>query len=212
MFKVTEVIQLIPVENAKKSFSKCVGACGSMKQQLLPRWTHSRPFRVITSDRTMKKGIMAENLQDLRNKVMDIFQIPCVSTLVLDEDGTGIDTEDFFQTLKDNTVLMVLENGQKWTPPKKQKTKGDPERHRKDVAKVTFDLYKNHPRDFIGCLNMQATFYGMEALRWTLFTLQTTGHVLVGTSCYIQHLMDEEEKADAKMALALPYFIKQLKH
>ncbi|TRY97703.1 hypothetical protein DNTS_004724, partial [Danionella cerebrum] len=97
---------------------RCVGACGSMKQQLLPRWTHSRPFRVITSDRTMKKGIMAENLQDLRNKVMDIFQILCVSTLVLDEDGTGIDTEDFFQTLKDNTVLMVLENGQKWTPPK----------------------------------------------------------------------------------------------
>lgn len=40
----------------------------------------------------------------------------CVSAVVLDEDGTGVDTEEFFQTLKDNTVLMVLRKGQKWTP------------------------------------------------------------------------------------------------
>ncbi|XDV36141.1 hypothetical protein PO909_005985 [Leuciscus waleckii] len=87
---------------------------------------------------------------------------------------------------------------------------------RKDVAKLTFDLYKNHPKDFIGCLNVQATLYGMysvsydlqcykakrmlrEALRWTLFTMQTTGHVLVGTSCYIQHLIDEDEKTEAQL-------------
>lgn len=46
----------------------------------------------------------------------DAFSVSCVSGLVLDEDGTGVDTEDFFQTLKDSTVLMVLEKGQKWTP------------------------------------------------------------------------------------------------
>lgn len=37
-------------------------------------------------------------------------------TLVLEEDGTMVDTEEFFQTLGDNTHLMVLEQGQKWTP------------------------------------------------------------------------------------------------
>lgn len=242
---------MIPMENAKKSLdvfstslSKCISACGSVTQQLLPRWPqHSRPFRVINSDRSIKKGIMADDLRDLRNKVMDMFHMHCVRALVLDEDGTGVDTEDFFQTLKDNTVLMVLGEGQKWAPQqkhlpgqkkveRKHTTKSDSgcvwKKTRKDVAKVTFDLYKNHPQDFIGCLNVQATLYGMysvsydlhcykakrmlrEALRWTLFTMQTTGHVLVGTSCYIQHLIDEEEKTEAQL-ISPACIIKQLKN
>ncbi|XP_056089588.1 cell death activator CIDE-3 isoform X2 [Rhinichthys klamathensis goyatoka] len=228
------------MDNAKKSLdvfstslSKCISICGSMTQQLLPRWTqHARPFRVIDSDRSIKKGIMASHLRDLRNKVMDAFHMHCVSALVLDEDGTGVDTEDFFQTLKDNTDLMVLGKGQKWAPQQKNTTKSDPgfgwTQMRKDVAKLTFDLYKNHPNDFIGSLNVQATLYGMysvsydlqcykakrmlrEALRWTLFTMQTTGHVLVGTSCYIQHLIDEDEKAEAQMVTPT-CVIKQLQH
>lgn len=48
---------------------------------------------------------------------MDGFHVACVSALVLDEDGTGVDTEDYFQTLKGNTGLVVLEKGQKWIPP-----------------------------------------------------------------------------------------------
>ncbi|XP_056314993.1 cell death activator CIDE-3 isoform X1 [Danio aesculapii] len=239
------------MENAKKSvdvlstsLSKCISACGSVTHQILPRWTqHSRPFRVINSDRSIKKGIMADDLEDLHHKVMDVFHINCISALVLDEDGTGIDTQDFFQTLKDNTVLMVLGKGQKWAPQmrhlpgqknveRKRMTKKEPDcnwtQPRKDVAKLTFDLYKKHPKDFIGCLNVQATLYGMysvsyvlhcykakrmlrEALKWTLFTVQTTGHVLVGTSCYIQHLIDEEEKTETEM-ITPAYIIKQLKH
>lgn len=50
------------------------------------------------------------------SQVSDSFSVPCVDALVLDEDGTGVDTDDFFQTLPDNTVLMVLENGHRWTP------------------------------------------------------------------------------------------------
>lgn len=49
---------------------RCISACGSMTQQFLPRWPqHSRPFRVINSDRSIKKGIMAYDLKDLQNKV-----------------------------------------------------------------------------------------------------------------------------------------------
>ncbi|KAI2663415.1 Cell death activator CIDE-3 [Labeo rohita] len=240
------------MENAKKSLdvfstslSKCISACGSVTQQLLPRWPqHSRPFRVVNSDHSVKKGIMVNNLEDLRNK-----------------DGTGVDTEDFFQTLKENTVIMVLGEGQKWAPqqrhlpgqkkveraasqscdlcmflgnqcmlfririkaftlnfsyteltPEKHTTKSDPgcswKKPRKDVAKLTFDLYKNHPQDFIGCLNVQAT---LEVLKWTLFTMQTTGHILVGTSCYIQHLIDEDEKTEAQL-ISPACFIKELQH
>lgn len=52
----------------------------------------------------------------LLSQVSDSLSVPCVSDLVLDEDGTGVDTEEFFQTLPENSALMVLEKGQKWTP------------------------------------------------------------------------------------------------
>lgn len=52
----------------------------------------------------------------LVSQVSDSLSVPCVSALVLDEDGTGVDTEEFFQTLPENAVLMVLEKAQKWTP------------------------------------------------------------------------------------------------
>lgn len=52
----------------------------------------------------------------VRSQVGESLSVLCVSSLVLDEDGTGVDTEEFFQTLPENTVLMVLEKGQKWTP------------------------------------------------------------------------------------------------
>lgn len=206
------------------SLSKCVTASmtasASMTQQLLTGLTpRLRPFRVTNADRSVRKGIMADGLQDLLNKVMDMMQVSCVSALVLDEDGTGVDTEEFFQTLQDNSVFVVLDKGQKWTPPKngphcEHFTERRPQR-RKDVARLTFDLYKNNPQDFIGCLNVKATLYGMysvsydlrcygakrllkEALRWTLFTMQATGHVLLGTSCYMQQLLDEEEKGEIR--------------
>uniref|UniRef100_A0AAY4BJC7 CIDE-N domain-containing protein n=1 Tax=Denticeps clupeoides TaxID=299321 RepID=A0AAY4BJC7_9TELE len=154
-----------------------------MTQQLLGVTPRMRPFRVGNADRTIKKGIMADSLRDLLNKVMDGLHVSCVSALVLDEDGTGVDTEEFFQTLKDNTILIVLEKGQKWTP-----------------LEVSCRSAPTGKPALIGCLNVKATLYGIysvsydlrcyesvktplrEALRWTLFTMQTTGHVLVGTS------------------------------
>ncbi|KAG7477956.1 hypothetical protein MATL_G00075110 [Megalops atlanticus] len=218
------------------SLSKCVTASvtasASMTQQLLTGLTpRLKPFRVVNADRSVRKGIMADGLRDLLNKVMDAMHVSCVSALVLDEDGTGVDTEEFFQTLQDNTVFMVLEKGQKWTPPQDgprhaQFNDQRPQR-RKDVARLTFDLYKNNPQEFIGCLNVKATLYGIysvsydlrcygakrilkEALRWTLFTMQATGHVLLGTSCYVQQLLDEEEKAEEMVAKVPENMTKQM--
>lgn len=42
------------------------------------------------------------------------------------------------------------------------------QRRRTDVAKVTFDLYKNNPKDFIGCLNVKATLYGAYSVSYDL--------------------------------------------
>ncbi|XP_061642420.1 lipid transferase CIDEC-like isoform X1 [Phyllopteryx taeniolatus] len=200
------------------SFSKCVtasmSASASMTQQLLSRRPpRPKPFRVTNADRSLKKGIMADALEDLINKVSDSLNVLCASGLVLDEDGTGVDTEEFFATLPENTVLMVLEKGQKWTPSQNSPSRDElfkrRAQHRTDVAKLTFDLYKNNPSDFIGCLNVKATLYGVyslsyevrcyeakkmlkEALRWTVFSMQATGHILLGSSWYMEQLLEEE--------------------
>lgn len=50
------------------------------------------------------------------SQVGDSMSVLCVGGLVLDEDGTGVDTEGFFQALPENSVLMVLEKDQKWAP------------------------------------------------------------------------------------------------
>lgn len=44
-----------------------------------------------------------------------------------------------------------------------------------------------------------------EALRWTLFTMQATGHILLGTSCYMQQLLEATEDAkEVESSRALP--------
>ncbi|XP_037535184.1 cell death activator CIDE-3 isoform X1 [Nematolebias whitei] len=232
------------MDYAKKSFSlltpsslskvvtSSVSASASMTQQLLSgRSLRPKPFRVTNADRSVKKGIMAESLQDLMNKVSCSLTVDCISTLVLDEDGTGVDTEEFFQTLPENTVLMVLEKDQKWNPhpnsPSRYQHIERFRQHRTDVAKLTLDLYKNNPKDFIGCLNVKATLYGAytvsydlrcyaakkilkEALRWTIFSMQATGHILLGSSCYIEQLLEEEEQAERRLALPQESRIRQL--
>uniref|UniRef100_A0A3P8V2U5 Cell death inducing DFFA like effector c n=1 Tax=Cynoglossus semilaevis TaxID=244447 RepID=A0A3P8V2U5_CYNSE len=220
------------MDYAMKSFSLLTSsslsnvlASASVTHHLLSRQAlQRRPFRVTNADRSVKKGIMADSLEDLMNKAGESLHVPHVSVLVLDEDGTDVETEEFFQTLPDNSVLMVLDEEQKWTPHLvcQQSTE------RSYVAKVTFDLYKNNPKDFIGCLNIKATLYGvysvsydmrcyaaksMEALRWTLFSMQATGHILLGSSCYIEQLLEEEEEeqsADKSLALPQKSKIKQL--
>ncbi|XP_053135154.1 cell death activator CIDE-3-like [Hemicordylus capensis] len=202
-----------------RSLSKCVSASASMTQQLLSTPAPCiRPYRVNNWDRTLRKGIMADSLGDLLEKVHSALGLVGTISLVLDEDGTSVETEDFFQTLEAGTVLLVLTEGQIWRPPKTggyQLALSHKPRRRIDVACVTFDLYKTNPQDFIGCLNVKATLYGTysmsydmqcygarklmkEALRWTLFTMQATGHVLLGTSCYMQQLLAATEEAPEK--------------
>uniref|UniRef100_A0A669EAR7 Cell death inducing DFFA like effector c n=1 Tax=Oreochromis niloticus TaxID=8128 RepID=A0A669EAR7_ORENI len=196
-----------------------MSASASMTQQLLSgRVPRPKPFRVLNADRSVKKGIMADTLEDLTNKASDSLSILCISALVLDEDGTGVDTEEFFQTLPENAVLMALEKGQKWSPHPVCNCLSDcrQQQQRRDVAKLTFDLYKNNPKDFIGCLNVKATLYGVytvsydlrcyaakkmlkEALRWTIFSMQATGHILLGSSCYIEQLLEEKERAEKSL-------------
>ncbi|KAM3915501.1 lipid transferase CIDEC [Leptodactylus fuscus] len=202
-----------------KSLSKCVSVSATMTQQFLSRpASKPRPFRVCNCDRSVRKGIVADSLEDLLNKTQDALLMDEVMSLVLEEDGTGVDTEDFFQSLDNGAVFMALGKGQTWKPSQNAgyhiSLSNKPQR-KIDVARISLDLYKNHPQDFIGCLNVKATLYGTyslsynlecysakrvmkEVLRWSLFTMQATGHVLLGTSCYMQQLLEPDAKTIAE--------------
>lgn len=135
--------------------------------------------------------------------------------LVLEEDGTTVENEDFFQLLEDDTCLMALESGQSWSSPRsgvlsyglgREKPK-----HSKDIARITFDVYKQNPRDLFGSLNVKATFYGLysmscdfqglgpkkilrELLRWTSALLQGLGNMLLRVSSSIRHIVEGVEQ------------------
>ncbi|XP_040825038.1 cell death activator CIDE-B isoform X2 [Ochotona curzoniae] len=84
-------------------------------------------------------------------------------------------------------------------------------KHSKDIARITFDVYKQNPRDLFGSLNVKATFYGLytmscdfqglgpkkvlrELLRWTSSLLQGLGHVLLGISSALRQLVEGAEQ------------------
>ncbi|KAL7977759.1 hypothetical protein Chor_009708 [Crotalus horridus] len=119
--------------------------------------------------------------------------------LVLEEDGTLVETEEFFQILEDNTALM--------STSRTFALSGDKPRNSQDIARITFDIYKLNPRDLFGSLNISATFYGLysmscdfkclgpkkvlrEILRVASTVMQGVGHLLLGASNYIRRLLE----------------------
>nr|XP_025950113.1 cell death activator CIDE-A [Dromaius novaehollandiae] len=183
---------------------------GAVTKQTLfpPLMPAGRPFRVSNASRSSRKGIVASSLQELISKTLDAFLISAeIVTLVLEEDGTAVETEEFFQSLDDNTHFMILEKGQKWTQTRNGVT---PMRQKKKmgVANITFDLYKLNPKDFIGCLNVKATFYEIYSVSYDIKCMgaksilrkvlqlishaaQITGQFLLYTGTYMLQLMDE---------------------
>uniref|UniRef100_A0AAV2M2N9 CIDE-N domain-containing protein n=1 Tax=Knipowitschia caucasica TaxID=637954 RepID=A0AAV2M2N9_KNICA len=151
------------MDYASKYISLIAPSAISKSLVVAPR---AKPFRVSNADRSLKKGFTAHALDELLYKVKDSLNVSPESSLVLEEDGTEIDSEDFFQTLPVNSVLMVVDKGEKWTPLLIRSCEFSEERT--DVAKLTIDLYKNNPKDFIGCVNLKATLYGAYSVSYDL--------------------------------------------
>lgn len=157
------------------SASSLIRSVTTASADLTRRWWSSepaqRPFRVCNHDRSCRKGLTAGTLRDLVNKALDALLITGVVSMVLEEDGTTVDTEDFFNHLDDDTILMVLEKGQRWSSQKRgmvsyaltQKPKNS-----KDIARITFDIYKLNPKDLFGSVNIKATFYGLYCMTFDI--------------------------------------------
>lgn len=136
----------------------------TISRRILPS-PRLRPYTVCTPNRTRRRGLVASSLDDLLNKVSSALLLTChFLSLVLEEDGTVVDSEAFFRSLPANTALMVLKKGEKWTPSKVHPSLR--KSRRSGIAKLTFDLYKLNPKDFIGCLTIKATLYEIYTLSY----------------------------------------------
>lgn len=176
-----------------------------------------RPFRVCCYNRNSKKGITAGTLEELKERVCQalLLSFSAVNlSLVCEEDGTEVDSDEFLITLPDNTMFMALTPGQTWRPQPgsivlKSQNHGKP-RNGKDIARVTFDLYKMSPKDMFGSLSVKATFQGLysvsadfqclgpkkvlrEALRVASTLLAAAGHLLITAASMIRRVIEGTE-------------------
>ncbi|NP_001088458.1 cell death inducing DFFA like effector a L homeolog [Xenopus laevis] len=170
-----------------------------------------RPFRVSNYDRSSKKGIMAGTLKELIEKASEpLFIHSDLATLVLEEDGTVVDTEEFFQSLEDNTPFLLLEAKQKWTQERNAKRVAQQEK-KTGIANLMFDLYKLNPKDFGGCLNIKATFYEIYSVSWDIqflgakkvlrqlirglsYLAQVTGHLLLHGGSFVMQWTESSDE------------------
>ncbi|KAL4630173.1 cell death activator CIDE-B-like [Arapaima gigas] len=177
-----------------------------------------RPFKVCSHDRGLRKGLTAGTLQELRERAAQALFLSAMSLcLVCEEDGTGVDSDEFLLALPDNTVLMALEPGQTWKPqPGSNKSTvmysmaNAKPRTGRDIASVTFDLYRLNPRDVFGSLSVKATFQGLysvsadfkclgpkkvlrEALRVASTLLQAIGHMLLTSATVIRRIIERPD-------------------
>ncbi|XP_043538935.1 cell death activator CIDE-B-like [Chiloscyllium plagiosum] len=147
-------------------------------------------------------------------QALDVLLIAGAVSVVLDEDGTAVDSEEFFQHLDDDTAFMVLQKGQRWWAPKRGMVSyslTQKPRNAKDIARITFDIYKLSPRDLFGSLNVRATFYGLysmtfdvkclgpkkvirEMLRVTSSLMYAIGQILVTSAAFVRRLVEGTDR------------------
>ncbi|XP_060791988.1 cell death activator CIDE-B [Neoarius graeffei] len=172
-----------------------------------------RPFRVCSWNREIRKGLTASTLAELKEKAAHTLLISTLLSLVCEEDGTEVDSDEFLLALPDNTVFMALEPGQTWRPyplghrgSSSIKPADNKPRTGRDIARVTFDLYRLSPKDIFGSLSVKATFQGLysvsadfqclgpkkvlrEALRMISTVLQAAGHMLIMSATMIRRII-----------------------
>ncbi|XP_069097302.1 DNA fragmentation factor subunit alpha-like isoform X2 [Pleurodeles waltl] len=77
---------------------------------------HLKMCRVSARGVGGRHGVAAANLRELQRKVLELLPLSQPITLVLEEDGTIVDDEDYFLCLPSNTEFVALSGNQTWTP------------------------------------------------------------------------------------------------
>ena len=76
--------------------------------------------KLVDASRDFRIGVTAGTLTDLIERAKIKLEIPSSNSVrvVLEQDGTEIDDNDYFNTLDPDTSLMVLRHHEMWTPYK----------------------------------------------------------------------------------------------
>lgn len=78
--------------------------------------TDSKPFKIWSCNRQTKISLTAKSFEEAIFKgCKKLDQASEHVTVVLEEDGTVVDDEDYFAFIPENTVLMFLIGEEKWT-------------------------------------------------------------------------------------------------
>ncbi|XP_014251532.1 cell death activator CIDE-A-like [Cimex lectularius] len=79
------------------------------------------PYKIVDATREKRFGVVANSLENLVARAVEKLGLAGSVKVVLEQDGTEVDEEDYFTTLEKNTSLMVLMQDQSWAPPGRRK-------------------------------------------------------------------------------------------
>ncbi|EDW73782.1 uncharacterized protein Dwil_GK19508 [Drosophila willistoni] len=77
-----------------------------------------RPLKIWDSWRNVRKGVVVGTFEELLVRGKDKLGVPSSEPVrvVLECDGTQIEDGEYFRTLANNTVLLLLRQGERWYP------------------------------------------------------------------------------------------------
>ncbi|XP_055855081.1 uncharacterized protein LOC129918505 isoform X2 [Episyrphus balteatus] len=77
-----------------------------------------RPLKIWDSWRNVRKGVVVGSFEELIVRGKDKLGVPASEPVrvVLECDGTQIEDGEYFRTLANNTVLLLLRQGERWYP------------------------------------------------------------------------------------------------
>ncbi|XP_057321216.1 uncharacterized protein LOC130664997 isoform X2 [Microplitis mediator] len=79
---------------------------------------NKRPFKIWDSWRNVRKGLVVSNFEELLHRGKEKLGVPPNEnvSLVLESDGTQVEDGEYFKTLANNTILLLLRHGERWCP------------------------------------------------------------------------------------------------
>ncbi|XP_071874692.1 DNA fragmentation factor-related protein 2 isoform X3 [Bombus fervidus] len=77
-----------------------------------------RPFKIWDSWRNVRKGLCVSNFEELIHQGKEKLGVPQNEnvSVVLESDGTQVEDGEYFKTLANNTILLLLRHGERWCP------------------------------------------------------------------------------------------------
>uniref|UniRef100_A0A672LAH7 Cell death inducing DFFA like effector a n=1 Tax=Sinocyclocheilus grahami TaxID=75366 RepID=A0A672LAH7_SINGR len=191
----------------------------SLAQRMLPP-PQPRPYKVCTQNRRRRKGFTASSLADLVEQVRSL-------------DGSQPwswrhpNTARFACLLNQTHLMQVISSLVETSRPEIGVLPSFRQPRRSGIAKLSFDLYRLNPKDFLGCLTVKATLYEIytlsydikctrakyflkSLLRCFMYMAKLAGQVLLCGSAYLVTDQDSGKKLILHSCLVFAYMLRQI--